>query len=91
MSEDDDKAAKVCGINAGSTQNIADICKKLNCKITYISTDYVFEDQGNDPQQPDCGLQAFNVVCGQTKLEGELAVNQTLEKVFIVRIAWGSV
>ena len=70
MSKDDDKAAKVCVINAGSTQNIADICKKLDCKITYISTDY-----------------AFNVVYGQTKLEGELAVNQTLEKVFIVRIA----
>ena len=89
MSEDDDKAAKVCVINAGSTQNIADICKKLDCKITYISTDYVFEDQGNDPQQPDC--KRLMQLYGQTKLEGELAVNQTLEKVFIVRIAWGSV
>ena len=54
MAEDDDKVAKVRAINAGGTQNIADVCKKLNCKMTYISTDYVFDGQGTEPWQPDC-------------------------------------
>ena len=64
------------------------VCKKLNCKITYISTDYVFDDQGTEPWQPDCKDYKPLNVYGQTKLEGELAVSQTLEKYFIVRIAW---
>ena len=54
MAEDDDKVAKVRAINAGGTQNIADVCKKLDCKMTYISTDYVFDGQGTEPWQPDC-------------------------------------
>ena len=88
MAEDDDKVEKVRAINAGGTQNIADVCKKLGCKMVYISTDYVFDGQGTDPWQPDCkDYQPLNVY-GQTKLEGELAVSQTLEKYFIVRIAW---
>lgn len=88
MAEDDDKVAKVRTINAGGTQNIADICKKLDCKMTYISTDYVFDGQGTEPWQPDCKDYKPLNVYGQTKLEGELAVSQTLEKYFIVRIAW---
>lgn len=88
MAEGDDKVAKVRAINAGGTQNIADVCKKLDCKMTYISTDYVFDGQGTDPWQPDCKSYKPLNVYGQTKLEGELAVSQTLEKYFIVRIAW---
>lgn len=88
MAEDDDKVAKVRAINAGGTQNIADVCKKLDCKMTYISTDYVFDGQGTVPWQPDCKDYKPLNVYGQTKLEGELAVSQTLEKYFIVRIAW---
>lgn len=88
MAEDDDKVAKVRAINAGGTQNIADVCKKLDCKMTYISTDYVFDGQGIEPWQPDCKEYKPLNVYGQTKLEGELAVSQTLEKYFIVRIAW---
>ena len=88
MAEDDDKVAKVRAINAGGTQNIANICKKLDCKMTYISTDYVFDGQGTEPWQPDCKDYKPLNVYGQTKLEGELAVSQTLEKYFIVRIAW---
>ena len=80
MAEDDDKVAKVRAINAGGTQNIADVCKKLNCKMTYISTDYVFDGQGTEPWQPDCKDYKPLNVYGQTKLEGELAVSQTLEK-----------
>jgi len=88
MAEDDDKAEKVRAINAGGTQNIADVCKKLNCKMVYISTDYVFDGQGETPWEPDCKDYKPLNVYGQTKLEGELAVSQTLDKYFIVRIAW---
>ena len=88
MAEDDDKVAKVRAINAGGTQNIANVCKKLNCKMTYISTDYVFDGQGTEPWQPDCkDYQPLNVY-GQSKLDGELAVSEILDKYFIVRIAW---
>ncbi len=88
MAEDDDKVDLVRAVNAGGTQNIANVCKKLDCKMTYISTDYVFNGQGTEPWQPDCKDYAPLSVYGQTKLEGELAVVNTLEKYFIVRIAW---
>lgn len=88
LAEDADKVEKVRAINAGGTQNIANACKKLNCKMVYISTDYVFNGQGEKPWEPDCkNYEPLNVY-GQTKLEGELAVANTLEKYFIVRIAW---
>ena len=88
MAEDDDKVEKVRAINAGGTANIANVCKKLYCKMVYISTDYVFDGQGLEPWQPDCKDYKPLNVYGQTKLEGELAVSETLEKYFIVRIAW---
>ncbi len=88
LAEDEDKQAKVRAINAGGTQNIADACKMCNCKMVYISTDYVFDGQGDTPWQPDCKDYAPLNVYGQTKLEGELAVSNTLQKYFIVRIAW---
>lgn len=88
LAEDEDKQAKVRAINAGGTRNIADACKKLDCRMMYISTDYVFNGQGTEPWQPDCKEYAPLNVYGQTKLEGELAVSGTLEKYFIVRIAW---
>lgn len=88
LAEDEDKQEKVRLINAGGTRNIAVVCKKLGCKMIYISTDYVFNGQGETPWQPDCKDYAPLNVYGQTKLEGELAVAETLEKYFIVRIAW---
>lgn len=88
MAEDDDKVEKVRAINAGGTQNIATVCKALDCKMVYISTDYVFDGQGTEPWQPDCKDYKPLNVYGQTKLEGELAVANTLDKYFIVRIAW---
>ena len=88
LAEDEDKQEKVRAINAGGTQNIAEVCKKLDCKMVYISTDYVFNGQGETPWEPDCKDYAPLNVYGQTKLEGELAVSNTLEKYFIVRIAW---
>lgn len=88
MAEDDDNVEIVKAINARGTQNIANTCKKLDCKMVYISTDYVFNGQGTEPWQPDCtDYEPLNIY-GQTKLEGELAVSRTLEKYFIVRIAW---
>lgn len=88
LAENAENQEKVRAINAGGTQNIANVCKKLNCKMTYISTDYVFDGQGTTPWKPDCKDYKPLNVYGQTKLEGELAVSRTLEKYFIVRIAW---
>ncbi len=88
LAEDDDKVEKVRAVNAGGTANIAAVCKNLGCKMMYISTDYVFDGQGTEPWQPDCKDYKPLNVYGQTKLEGELAVSETLEKYFIVRIAW---
>lgn len=74
-------------INAEGTQNIADVCKELDIKMIYISTDYVFDGEGEKPWEPDDERSPLNVY-GQTKYEGELAVQNTLDKFFIVRIAW---
>ena len=86
--EDEEKRPKVKAINVDGTQNIANVCKKLDCKMIYISTDYVFNGQGTEPWQPDCKDYAPQNVYGQSKLDGELAVANTLYKYFIVRIAW---
>ena len=88
LAEDEDKREKVFAINAKGTENIAKVCKKLDCKMVYISTDYVFDGQGTEPWKPDCKDYKPLNVYGQTKLEGELAVSGNLEKYFIVRIAW---
>lgn len=88
LAEDADKREKVHAINAGGTQNIANVCKELGCKMLYLSTDYVFDGQGETPWQPDCKDYAPLSVYGASKLAGELAVANTLEKYFIVRIAW---
>lgn len=86
--EDEDKKEKVHQVNAAGTENIANVCKELNIKMMYISTDYVFDGQGTAPWQPDCRDYRPLNVYGKTKLEGELAVSGMLSKYFIVRIAW---
>lgn len=86
--EDAENREKVRAVNADGTRNIATVCKALDCKMLYISTDYVFNGQGTEPWNPDCKDYAPLSVYGQTKLEGELAVAEALEKYFIVRIAW---
>ena len=88
MAEDDDKVEKVRAINAGGTDNIAKVCKKIGAKMVYLSTDYVFDGQGEKPWDPDCKDYKPLNIYGQTKLEGELAVSSQLENYFIVRIAW---
>lgn len=74
-------------INAEGTENIARVCSELNCKLLYVSTDYVFNGEGERPWEPDDEREPLNVY-GQTKCEGELAVEKYVEKLFIVRIAW---
>lgn len=86
--EDRDNISIVRSVNVEGTKNIVNVCKKLDCKMIYISTDYVFSGRGTDPWKPDCRNYAPLNVYGQTKLEGELAVAGALDKYFIVRIAW---
>lgn len=88
LAEDEDKKEKVFQINEGGTRNIAQCCKKLDCKMIYLSTDYVFNGQGTEPWKPDCKDYEPLSVYGASKLQGELAVSENLEKYFIVRIAW---
>ena len=86
--EDEENREKVHLINAIGTQNIADAAKAVDAKMVYISTDYVFDGQGERPWEPDDKCYAPLNVYGQSKLDGELAVSSILEKYFIVRIAW---
>lgn len=88
LAEDEDKQEKVRAVNALGTEHIAQACRDLSCKMVYLSTDYVFDGQGETPWEPDCRDYKPLNVYGQTKLEGELAVSSLLEKYFIVRIAW---
>lgn len=74
-------------INGEGTRNIAAVCRELDIPMMYISTDYVFDGQGTRPWEPDDERHPLNVY-GQTKYEGELAVEELLDKYFIVRIAW---
>ena len=85
--EDEENKDKVMAVNAQGTENIAKTCQKINCKMVYISTDYVFDGQGERPWQPDDERKPLNVY-GQSKYFGELAVEKYVEKHFIVRIAW---
>jgi dTDP-4-dehydrorhamnose reductase len=88
LAEEKQNIAMVRAVNAEGTRNIAEACKKLDCTMTYISTDYIFNGKGNDPWMPE--NQDFNPLnfYGQTKLEGELAVSELLKKYFIVRTSW---
>lgn len=88
LAEDEDKKDKVRAINVDGTKYIAQMCRKLDCKMIYLSTDYVFDGQGETPWDPDCKDYKPLNVYGETKLAGELAVAEALEKYFIVRIAW---
>ena len=88
LAEDAEHAEKVQAVNALGPANLAEMCRKLDCKMLQISTDYVFDGKGTDPWQADCKDYAPLSVYGKTKLEGELAVSGTLSKYFVVRIAW---
>lgn len=86
--EEPENIDKVKLINVNGTKYIANACKQLGIKMTYISTDYVFDGQGDIPWKPDDKNYAPINVYGQSKLDGEIAVANTLDSYFIVRIAW---
>lgn len=88
LAEDEQNKDKVFAINVTGTKNIALACKKENCKMVYLSTDYVFSGEGDTPWQPDSNdFQPLNFY-GETKLKGETAVKEILDKYFVVRTAW---
>lgn len=74
-------------VNRDGTKNIAMACLKYGKKMLYISTDYVFDGEGEKPWEPEDHANPVNVY-GRTKYEGELAVRETLEAYFIVRVSW---
>ncbi len=86
--EDEENHEKVNRINVCGTRYIAESCKAVDAKLLYLSTDYVFDGQGERPWQPDDKNYAPLNVYGKSKLDGELAVAETLDKYFILRIAW---
>ena len=86
--EDNDKRQTVFAVNESGTRNIASVCRELNCKMLYISTDYVFNGQGAAPWEPDCPEVMPLNVYGQSKRAGELAVTALLTRFFIVRTSW---
>lgn len=86
--EDEENIPKVRSINVHGTENIAKACSAAGCKMLYISTDYIFDGQGTTPWQPDCKDYAPLNVYGQSKLDGELAVEANVNSFFIVRTAW---
>ena len=88
LAEDEAQKPKVRAINVDGTANIAASCRELDCKMVYISTDYVFDGRGETPWHPDCKDYKPLSFYGQTKLDGELAVASTVAKHFIVRTAW---
>lgn len=74
-------------VNAEGTENIARICKDINAKMIYISTDYVFDGEKETSYEVDDEPKPINIY-GKSKLAGEQAVQKLLEKYFIVRISW---
>ena len=86
--EDEENRDKVFAVNVEGTKNIARICKEIDAKMVYTSTDYVFDGQGTEPWKPDCKEYAPLNIYGQSNLDGEFAVSEILNKYFIVRIAW---
>lgn len=86
--EEEENRPIVVKVNAEGTRTIASVCKELDIPMMYLSTDYVFDGQGDTPWKPDQKNYAPLNVYGETKLAGEQAVSQILDKFFIIRIAW---
>ena len=83
----EDNYDKVMDVNAKGTEYIAKACKELDIPMIYISTDYIFNGEGTEPWKPDDKREPLNAY-GESKYRGELAVEELLDKYYIVRIAW---
>ena len=83
----EDQAELCRKINGEGTRNVAEACRDAGVKLMYISTDYVFDGEGTRPWEPDDERAPLNVY-GQTKYEGELAIEELLDRYYIIRIAW---
>lgn len=88
LAEEPGMEEKVRAVNAEGTRNLAATCREQGCKMLYLSTDYVFDGRGTTPWKADCRDFGPRNVYGRTKLEGERAVAETLEKFFVVRTSW---
>ncbi len=86
--EDEENRDKVYAVNVTGSENLAKVCGELDCKMVYISTDYVFNGEGTEPWDADSMPSSPLNVYGQTKLKGEQAVAKFVKKHFVVRIAW---
>lgn len=86
--EEPKNLSRVRAVNVQGTENVARVCRELDCKMLYISTDYVFSGSGDRPYEPEAQCFAPLNVYGKTKLEGEAAVKRFLGKYFIVRTSW---
>ena len=86
--EEAENFERVRRVNVNGTASLAKVCHMLGCKMMYLSTDYVFDGRGSEPWRADCKAFAPLSVYGQTKLEGEFAVCEVLDRYFIVRISW---
>lgn len=86
--EEHEKKETVRRINVDGTRYLAEAAKAVDAKMLYLSTDYVFDGQGTEPWKPNCKDFSPLNYYGQTKLEGEQAITEVLQKYFIVRIAW---
>ncbi len=74
-------------VNAEGTKNVAEVCAELDCKLLYLSTDYIFSGEGERPWEPGDEPDPLNVY-GLTKYEGEQEIKSRINKFFIVRISW---
>lgn len=79
---------KVLNLNFDSTYNIVKTCKELDCKLIYISTDYVFYDNTTLPHKDECESAIASNYYGRTKVLGELVIKNNLTKYFIARVQW---
>ena len=85
--EDEENISKVFAVNKTGTEYIATACEKINAKLLFLSTDYVFDGQGQEPWKTEDERNPLNVY-GQSKAEAEIAIQKIMEKYFIVRISW---
>lgn len=74
-------------VNGQGVENLALACREIDCPLVHVSTDYVFDGTARDPIPEDGEIGPISVY-GKSKLMGEQAIQEILDKYFIVRTAW---